>query len=705
MKILKMTATFGKLQNETLTLCPGLNIIDRPNEWGKSTWCAFLTAMLYGIDTKERTTKEALSVKERYAPWSGLNMAGTMEIEWNGKNITIQRTSTAKIPLGNFSAFETETGLPVSELTAANCGKTLLGVERNVFQRTAFLRLTDLPVNDDGALRDRLNALVTTGDESGADTLLTEKLHKLRNACRHNKTGKLPEAEREKEEILDKLRKLDTLKAQQEALQERVKDLTEDLSCLQNHKAHLTYHKAKEEESHLYSAAAQTEALGIEVSQLEARCASLPPEEETRYKLGALSQLQSQWATLQEKPKPAAPEAPMPHPAFIGLSGEEAIRKARQDRDALELLKKPINPLFLIFGILFPLLSILFTMLVNPALGASFVSIGMVFIVLYSRAKRNQEEKTAALCKPYGDLSPDAWLQEAESYRLSQLAYEKATATYHAEVLALEKENAQLTAKLSELTLGKSISEAMDNWKNQLSLREILSQKKAALSQAESHEKALRAVIKPVAAPETADSLTFTLPETERATAQAEQALAAAKGQYQQLAGQAISMGERNALLNSLQAIEHRIAQLNDYYAALTVALETAQTASQSLQRRFAPAISKQAQALFGRLTGDRYDRLVLNRDFSMQVAAKTETALQDTRFRSDGTVDQLYLALRLAVAETLCPQAPLVLDDALVRFDDERLKEALLLLQEQAQEKQVILFTCQGREQLIIEH
>ena len=36
-----MTATFGKLENNTLTLMPGLNIIEAPNEWGKSTWCAF----------------------------------------------------------------------------------------------------------------------------------------------------------------------------------------------------------------------------------------------------------------------------------------------------------------------------------------------------------------------------------------------------------------------------------------------------------------------------------------------------------------------------------------------------------------------------------------------------------------------------------------------------------------------------------------
>ena len=54
MKIYSMTATFGKLQHETLRFEDGLNIIEAPNEWGKSTWCAFITAMLYGIDTRQR---------------------------------------------------------------------------------------------------------------------------------------------------------------------------------------------------------------------------------------------------------------------------------------------------------------------------------------------------------------------------------------------------------------------------------------------------------------------------------------------------------------------------------------------------------------------------------------------------------------------------------------------------------------------------
>ena len=63
-----------------------------------------------------------------------------------------------------------------------------------------------------------------------------------------------------------------------------------------------------------------------------------------------------------------------------------------------------------------------------------------------------------------------------------------------------------------------------------------------------------------------------------------------------------------------------------------------------------------------------------------------------------------MYLSLRLAVAEELTPHAPLVLDDAFVRFDDDRLKAALNILNQTGREKQVILFTCQSRESKIME-
>ena len=54
MIIRHMQGTFGTLDGEQLRLDTGLNIIYAPNESGKSTWCAFLRAMLYGIDTSQR---------------------------------------------------------------------------------------------------------------------------------------------------------------------------------------------------------------------------------------------------------------------------------------------------------------------------------------------------------------------------------------------------------------------------------------------------------------------------------------------------------------------------------------------------------------------------------------------------------------------------------------------------------------------------
>ena len=68
----------------------------------------------------------------------------------------------------------------------------------------------------------------------------------------------------------------------------------------------------------------------------------------------------------------------------------------------------------------------------------------------------------------------------------------------------------------------------------------------------------------------------------------------------------------------------------------------------------------------------------------------------------SQGTAEQVYLAVRLAVCRLALPAedpAPLVLDDALDAFDDSRMALALEVLRELAEERQILLFTCHSRE------
>ena len=241
MKIYSMTATFGKLEHETLTLQPGLNIIGAPNEWGKSTWCAFLVNMLYGMDTKARTTKTELADKERYAPWSGAPMAGRIDLNWNGRDITIERHTKGRLIFGEFRAYETATGIDIPELNAANCGSTLLGVERSVFTRSGFLKLTDLPVTQDDALRRRLNNLVTTGDESGAGDKLQKTLKDLKNKCRYNRSGLLPQAESQRDLLHAQLDELQDLQQQSQQISRRIQELERHIADLENHKAAFSF--------------------------------------------------------------------------------------------------------------------------------------------------------------------------------------------------------------------------------------------------------------------------------------------------------------------------------------------------------------------------------------------------------------------------------------------------------------------------------
>ena len=140
MKINKLTASFGKLENETLSLHDGLNIIYAPNESGKSTWCAFIMAMLYGVDSSERARAGYLPDKLRYAPWSGAPMEGSMELTADRRDITItRRTRTKSAPMKDFSAVYTGSSVPVKDLNGSNAGEMLTGVSKDVFRRSAFI--------------------------------------------------------------------------------------------------------------------------------------------------------------------------------------------------------------------------------------------------------------------------------------------------------------------------------------------------------------------------------------------------------------------------------------------------------------------------------------------------------------------------------------------------------------------------------------
>lgn len=676
MKIYTMTATFGKLEHQTLTLKPGLNVISAPNEWGKSTWCAFLVAMLYGIDTRERTKQNYLADKERYAPWSGSPMSGRIDLCWNGRDITIERATRGRTIFGAFQAYETATGLPIKELTATNCGETLLGVEKSVFTRAGFIRLSDMPVSEDDALRRRLNALVTTGDESSAGDALEQKLRDLKNRCRYNRSGLLPQAEAQRDAIADKLRRQQQLQAQAQEYGQALAAVTEEIQSLENHRAALAYAAAQKDSARIAQAQAVRDACAVQLQQLEMQCQGLPSMEKTE---AALQQLHNM---------PRLPEPPLQDLPFRGLDAAQTQVMLHADMARYKALTGAgkMIPYLLIAGIAcIGAVVLAFTLPRFMPWNWLLPAAGLLPLVCRLLLRIGQRRECHALEEKYGSSDPALWEKAAQAHAENQTAYAHAMDAYNRARVAYDSQTAGTTPQ---------------RWEQ---IHRLLTQLEAAQKeyrQACTHADSLCAMAKDAPPPDFPDTLTCTAEETSVSLGKALAKREHLQLRYGQCIGQAEALGQEDSLQQQLTAVETRIAHLEDIYTAATIALQTLSQASDNLQRKFAPRISQRAQALFARLTGNRYDRLLLGEDLSVSAGALGEDTLRSGLWRSDGTADQLYLALRLAVAEELTPTAPLVLDDALVRFDDTRLANAMAILTDVALNKQVILFSCQSREE-----
>ena len=303
MYIQKLAASFGCLEQAELLLRPGLNIIEAPNEGGKSTWTAFLQVMFYGLNTRDRSPT---ADKRRYQPWSGALMEGSMDLTAGGRELTItRRTARANSPMSAFSAVYTGTAAPADGLTASDCGEILLGVPQEVYTRSAMIRQGGLTIGRHAALEQRINSLITTGEEDVSYSAVSDRLRKQLNRRRHNQTGLLPQLEQQLTAVQNTLGELKSLDAQ---LRGHEKDFTATQSQIQNVHTLLSRHEAADQADAL-SRQAEARAASLRLSQLA-------DQARQRAQRSADALRQAEEAAAQSHPAEEAPGAP---PRFSAL--------------------------------------------------------------------------------------------------------------------------------------------------------------------------------------------------------------------------------------------------------------------------------------------------------------------------------------------------------------------------------------------------
>lgn len=713
MHILEMQAAYGRLRGDSLRLEPGLNLIYAPNESGKSTWCSFIRTMLYGLPTRQ---SGPLADKNRFAPWTGEAMQGRMDLETDGRRWTVLRdTRRASAPMQDFSCTYTGTAQPVPEVNGQNLGETLLGVPREVFQRSAFIGQSGLAVSQDPELERRIAALLSTGQEDVSYSESYDRLKKQLNRRRHNKTGLIPALEQELLRMDDALRRQEELAAQLEDARAQLRQAQTRLEELEQRQAQW---EALEKQEALRQWRETQEDLARRRQQLTAlqQLDGDLPDRDTLARMQAqLELLEQAGGTLTQARRIAqqrqteareTQEAWSAHPLYPNDENQ-----LRQQAEAMTAPAGPGKALPIAAVVLLCAAAAALALLPAPAkliaaaIGAA-AAVGLFLYYMASRRRAADAAQTVQTRKTQLQRQTEEYLRLREDARQAEDAARTAAAS--AEGLTQQLQG-QLVTLLAQVQPFWPEANGADGVRVALTAalrrREALDGAALQVQKAQIRCDAMSRHLPQPPLPDPEETLprpVLSREQIDAALPQVRNQLREARSRVDSLTGQLRTMDSPESLQAQRDQCTRRLEALQAEYDAIALAMEALTQANTVLQTRFSPALGAETARIFSAITGGRYDKVLLDRNLSLSAQPAGDAMPRALSLLSQGAGDQLYLAVRLAICRMVLPRdkaAPLILDDALANFDDQRLAAALEWLAEESRSRQILLFTCHRRE------
>lgn len=663
LRILQANATYGKLNQAQLSLQSGLNVICAPNEGGKSTWSRFLLTMFYGLNTRQRGE---LADKNRFQPWSGSPMQGRLELAVGEDVLTLsRRTQRADSPMGVFSCTYAGTDTPVRGLDALRCGETLLGVPQSVYQRCAFIPSGSMAIDADADLERRINALISTGEEkisfSQAETRLKRQLHQRK----YNRSGAIPLLESE-------IASLSSAQAEVQDLAERETSLRQQLRQVQEEQVTLRAAQQQEaqqrivEKQRLLQSLPDSAALQSINEQLGA--VRSMGEQVQQARDAAAAQEQTIQAQLQELSR--NPLHPMTKPE---LEAQLQIQPPAPPQVAQLLISLALG--LCGGGFLWYEIGQSQLLWLCAACAVTALAAGNFLRLLIQRIRRQQVRRR--------ELQRQEELRKlADSYLPMLEKLEEQRSLLQQRQQAVADSEQRLRATLADLlTVVQKWDTGVHTPTDVRRFVQQMTQRREALAEEIRQAQA--------------DALHAQTPDADGSAARLQQQIA-------QVQGQLAALGGAEDAPQRIARKQEQLHRLQGEYDSLALALDVLRSANTTLQNRFSPELGRRAAEIFADMTGSPWSHILLDREFRLSAEAGSDPTRRSVQLLSSGTADQLYLAVRLAICEMVLPaeqNAPLILDDALLTFDDERLHKTLDYLVRLGEQRQILLFSCQSRE------
>ncbi len=698
-KNIKINA-YGNLENKEINLDKKINIIHGANESGKSTMLSYIVNSFYGI-SKTKDGKD-ISDYDKYKPWNNNEFSGRISYELdNGEQYEVFRDFNKKNPkIYNKNLEDITDKFEIDKKEGSKFFLEQTGIDKQMYTSTVVSMQEEVRLDDknQNMLIQKIANLAGTGEDNVSyKKALTKLQNKIRDEIGTNKTSQKPinilnnqieEINKKIEEIKPNINKKYEIDNQKDLINENLKNLDIKKEILEEinkkNQNKLDYLKEKnikeiskkDNEGHIEKLKKEANTVKEEQMKVEKTVNDLNKK-------------------LEEKKVEQS-------------RIEQELNKENEQTENIENsknIKSSKNTIYIIFLIVFIALGILGVALFKNYLVTIVLGIlALIDIILLITKKikvnriikeenklsetkkkehiRDLEEEKEYILKEIDKISKE--LKEEES---NQKEIASKNSMLQGQIILLEKTNTSLENELN------SIKEKLEKLQSN-NEEELLAQYNGKMDR----EKLLQII-----------NSTDIEPQLKNVETQINNEKIKLKGleiEENTVIPQIDAMVE---LEETLQAKKEEYNNLKNQEDIINITIENLEQAYEEMKTTITPKFTENLSKNIEEISNGKYSKVTIN-DESGMVVENNRGEYINANNLSTGTIDQLYLSLRLSMIEDLSKESlPIILDETFAYFDNTRLENAIKYLikltqGENIKNHQVIIFTCTNREKEILE-
>ena len=685
-KNIKVNA-YGNIENKDINLEEGINIIHGANESGKSTLLNYIISIFYGISRNK--DGKALSDYEKYKPWNSNEFSGRISYKLeNGEKYEIFRDFNKKNhKIYNDKLEDISDRFETDKKDGSKFFIEQMGIDKQMYLSTVVSTQEEVRLDEknQNMLIQKIANLAGTGEDNVSyKKALTKLQEKIRDEIGTNKTSQKPVNIIEKEivEINNKIVETEKYRnrkyeidAEKEQILSELKELEQQKQILQE----LQNSMKSEEETK---------------NRLEIR------EKNRKDNIAKINELTNQKNTINaeservQSAKNHLQDIIKGHKENIEKLNSE-IEKIANEKEETQEKEKP-SILFIVITVVLAIALICSIILIKNYIVSGILGVALIANIVFYVINKNKQKVNKAKLREKINQEKQYKREKLENQKQQIIANVNTT---EKELEKQEEEEKQVNSELSMLK-GQIILLEKNNEK----ITEEIEQDNKAIKEESNKNK--QQIIEKYKDKNINDLLYINdyqnyISKIEETINNNRIRIKGLEIEYNTIVPQ---LDEMVVLEEKREADKEKLAELREKESIINIAIENLMDAYEEMKTTITPKFTKNLSESIQKISSNKYNKVTINDENGMIIENNRGEYVEAIKL-STGTIDQLYLALRLSMIDELSKEnLPIILDESFAYSDDNRLKNMLQYLSSELNNHQTIIFTCTDREQKMLE-